>query len=163
MYVIHLAHLTNLLSYFDVLGLGFGIKNCQCFLVACMFGLEIVVWLNVVLQSPCPKDQEQITHSYVIKHPEKLLQILWNCARQNFASYTSSSQEQMFCLPKYTRHLMRLILIPQRHQQSLSLGTNPVCNAVPRFPHDNIVESKSCDEFWKSALLIICHTPESIW
>ena len=42
-YVIHLTQLLNLLSSFDMLGLGFGIKNCPSFLVACMFGLDLVV------------------------------------------------------------------------------------------------------------------------
>ena len=47
---------------------------------------------------------------------------------------------------KYTRHLLRLILSPQSHQQSLSLETHPVCNAVPCFTHDNTVGNRSCDE-----------------
>ena len=51
---------------------------------------------------------------------------------------------------------------PQGRQQSLSLETNPVCNAVTCFPHDNIDDGHSCDEFWKSALRIVCHMPESI-
>ena len=42
------------------------------------------------------------------------------------------------------------------------LGTNPVCNAVPCFLPDNIVGNWLCDERKKSALLIVCHEPESI-
>ena len=75
-YVIHFTQLVNLLFSCDSLGLGFGIKNCPSFLVACMFGLSFVFWLNVKLQSQCPKDQEQVTHPYVVQHPEKRLQIL---------------------------------------------------------------------------------------
>ena len=57
-----------------------------------------------------------------------------------------------------------MTLNPQRRQQKLSLGTNPVCNAVPCFPRDNIDDNHSCDEDKKSALLIVCHMPESsLW
>ena len=42
-YIIHIIHLLNLLFSFDMLGLGFGIKNCPSFLVPCMFGLDIVL------------------------------------------------------------------------------------------------------------------------
>ena len=42
-YAIHLTQLLNLLSSFDMLVLRFGFKNCPSFLVACMFGLDIVV------------------------------------------------------------------------------------------------------------------------
>ena len=65
-------------------------------------------------------------------------------------------------LPKYTRHLPMLISSPQSRQQSLSLETNPVNNAVACFPHDNIVGNRLCDEYKKSALPIVCHMPESI-
>ena len=41
-YVIHVTQLINLLFSLDMLGLGFGIKNCPSFLVASMFGLNIV-------------------------------------------------------------------------------------------------------------------------
>ena len=47
-------------------------------------------------------------------------------------------------------------------QQSLSLETNLVCNAVPCFPCDNIVGNRLCDECKKSALPSVCHIPESI-
>ena len=42
-YTIHFVQLFNLLSSLDMLGLGFGIKICPCFLVAFMLGLDIVV------------------------------------------------------------------------------------------------------------------------
>ena len=42
-YVIHFTQLLNLLSSFDMLGLGLGIKNCPSFLVACMFVLNLDV------------------------------------------------------------------------------------------------------------------------
>ena len=38
-----------------------------------------------------------------------------------------------------------LILSPQGRQQNLSLGTNPIVNAEPCFPHENIVCSHLCD------------------
>ena len=68
----------------------------------------------------------------------------------------------MFDFQKYTRQLLRLILRPQDRQQSLSLETNPVCDVVQCFPHDNIVRNRLCDECKKSALLIVCHMLESI-
>ena len=42
-YVIHLTQLVILLLSFNSWGLGFGIKNCPSFLVACMFGVNIVI------------------------------------------------------------------------------------------------------------------------
>ena len=68
----------------------------------------------------------------------------------------------MFCLQKYTRHLLRLTLSPQDLQQSLSLETNPVCNAVPCFPHDNIDDGHLSDECMKSTLRVVYHMLESI-
>ena len=68
----------------------------------------------------------------------------------------------MFYFQKYTRHFLRLIFNPQDHQHSLSLGTNPVHNAVPCVPRDNIVGNRLCDECKKSALLSVCHMLESI-
>ena len=50
----------------------------------------------------------------------------------------------------------------QDHQHSLSLATNPVYNAVPCFPRDNIVGNRLCDECKKSALPSVCHMLESI-
>ena len=161
-YVIHLTPSVNLLFSCDMLGLGFGIKNCPSFLVACMFGLNTFFGFNVKLQSLWPNDWEQVTHQYVIQHPEKWLQTLWSCAKEKFVSCTSNWLWQKFDFPKYTRHHLRLLLSPQVCQQSLSLGKNPVCSTVPRFPHDNIDGSHSCDEFKKSALLIVYHILESI-
>ena len=63
---------------------------------------------------------------------------------------------------KYTGFAPRSILSPEGLQQCLSLGTNPVCSAVPCFPHDNIVGNRLCDECKKSVLLTVCHMPESI-
>ena len=68
----------------------------------------------------------------------------------------------MFCFQKYKRHHQKLILSPQGRQQNLGLGTNPIGNAVPCFPHDNIDGNRLCDECKKSSLLVVCHMPESI-
>ena len=51
---------------------------------------------------------------------------------------------------------------PQGLQQSLSLGINPVDNAEPCCPHDNIVGNRLCDECMKSILPNVCRKPESI-
>ena len=68
--VIHFAQLVNLLFSRDMLGLGLGMK----------------------VQSPCPKDREQVTHPYEIQHPEEWSQTLWSCARQKFESSTAKSE-----------------------------------------------------------------------
>ena len=66
---------------------------------------------------------------------------------------------------KYTQDPVtppRLILNPQGHQQSLSLGINPIDNAEPCHPHDNIVGSHLCNECKKSTELNVCHELLSI-
>ena len=95
--------------------------------------VELCCWLNAEIQSQQPTDQEQVTHPYAIQHPKIWLQILYNCAKPKFVSCTSNWLGRMFYFPKNTRHLLRLILSPQDHQQSLNLETNLVHNAVPCF------------------------------
>ena len=78
-HVVHIKHLINLLLSFVNWVLGFRIKNYPSFLVASMLGLScrqfpedrmiglnVFFCLNVELQSVRPKDQEQVTHPYVI-------------------------------------------------------------------------------------------------
>ena len=63
-------------SSFDILGPCLGMESRPSFLDAIMFGLDSVrCWLNVVLQSLCPKDQEQVTHPCVIQHPGNNLKL----------------------------------------------------------------------------------------
>ena len=66
-----------------------------------------------------------------------------------FVSYTANSQEQMFDFQVNIRFLLRLIFKSCKSQQSLSLGMTPIDNAVPCYPHDNIVGSLECDECMK--------------
>ena len=54
-YVIHVAQLINLLFSLDMLGLGFGIKNCPSFLGASVVWVQYCLRLFVKLQSLCPK------------------------------------------------------------------------------------------------------------
>ena len=68
----------------------------------------------------------------------------------------------MFDFQRYIRFLPRLIVSPQGHQQNLSLGTDPIDNAEPCFPHDNIVGSHLCDECMTSNELSGCHKLPSI-
>ena len=63
-----------------------------------------------------------------------------------FASCISNLWERMFEFRMYTRLLPKLIWSLQGPQQSLSLGINPIDNAEPCFPRDNIVGDHSCDE-----------------
>ena len=53
-------------------------------------------------------------------------------------------------LPKIHKTPPRLILDPQSRQQSLGLGINPVDNAEPCYPHDNIVGIHLCDAWNQS-------------
>ena len=52
------------------------------------------------------------------------------------------------------------VLLPKIHKTPPEVDFE--CNAVPSCPHDNIVDSQSCDEYRKSALSIFCHMPELI-
>ena len=79
-----------------------------------------------------------------------------------FASCTTNCWGQMFGFRRYIRLLQRLISSPQGRQQSLSLEINPVDNAEPCYPHDNIVGVHLCDEHKKWILLVVCHMPESM-
>ena len=161
-HIIHIIQLINLLPSFDILGLGFWNGESHQFPGCLYVWVGQCCWLTVVLQSLCPTDQEQVTHPYANQHPTKWFPILWNCARRNFAFYTSSLLEQMFCFQKYTRLHLRLNSNPQGRQQNLSLERNPVDNAEPCFPHDNIVGSYLCGKCLKSNELNVCRKPESI-
>ena len=90
---------------------------------------------------------EQVINPFTVQHPTEWFLIRWNCGILAFVSYTSNLWEQMFDFQRYRRFLPRLILNPQGHQQHLSLGINPVDNAEPCCPHDNIVGSLSCDGY----------------
>ena len=79
-----------------------------------------------------------------------------------FVSNTSTSQERMFYFQIYIKLLLMLISNLQDHQESLSLGINPVDNAVPHNPHDNIVDSLVYDECMRLILLFVCRMLESI-
>ena len=90
--IIHFTQVLNLLSSFDMLGLGFGIGPRTSPSMTLWLGL-----LNVILQSQSLKDREQVAHPYVVQHPEKWYQTLWSCARQKFVYCTSNCLEQIFC------------------------------------------------------------------
>ena len=149
--MIHFTLLINLLFSCNLLGLGVGVKNCTSFLVACVFWVESCLWLNVKLQSQCPKDQEQVTHAYAVQHPEKLCRTVRN---SNVFLAHPTDWDKSSTSQKNTRHHLRLILSPQGRQQSLSLGITHVCSAVLCSLHDNTGDSHSCDECRKSAFLI---------
>ena len=63
----------------------------------------------------------------------------------------------------YVRLHPKLILNPQGRQQRLSLGINPVNNAEPCCPHDNIAGDHLRDECMKSILPNVCHKLLSTW
>ena len=48
-------------------------------------------------------------------------------------------------LPKIHEIPPKVDLSPHDRQQNLSLGVNPIENAEPCFPHDNIVGSHLCE------------------
>ena len=80
----------------------------------------------------------------------------------SFASCTSNLEEQTFDFRRCIKLSPRLIKSLQDRQQSLSLGTNPIDNDEPCFPHDNIVGDHSCDECMLSHELSVRHRLLSI-
>ena len=58
-YVIHFTQLVNLLFSLPQFPGGWYVW------------VEYCLWLNLKPQTQCPKDQEQVTHPYVVQHPEK--------------------------------------------------------------------------------------------
>ena len=68
----------------------------------------------------------------------------------------------MFGFQRYVRYFQRLILNLQGLHQNLSLGIDPIDNAEPCYPHDNIVGSHLCDDGMKSNELNVCHKLLSI-
>ena len=89
-YIIHITQPLSRLPSFDIQGLGFGIQSRTSFLGCWYAWVGQCCWLIVILQSPRPKDQEQVNHPFVIRHPEKESQTLWNRARQHLVSCTSN-------------------------------------------------------------------------
>ena len=124
--------------------------NCTSHTVPrCRYGwLGQCCWLNVAPQPPCPKDQEQVTHPYVVQHPEKLSQTLWDNARLNLASYISNLRERIFDIRNHMQIPLKSNSSPQGRQQSLSLEINPVDNGEPCYPHDNIVGIHCVCQAW---------------
>ena len=75
--------------------------------------------------------------------------------------YVVRSERPGFQLHRHTRRFtLRLILSlqghHQGHQQNWSLGTDPICSVVLYFPHYNIVDSHSCDQYRISNELNVC-------
>ena len=68
----------------------------------------------------------------------------------------------MFDLRIFIRSHPRLISSPQRHQQSLSLGINPIDSAVLCYPHHNIGGIHSWNECRKFIVPVVCRMHESI-
>ena len=62
----------------------------------------------------------------------------------------------------FRRHIRLSPTLISSRQQSLSLETDPIDNAEPCCPHDNIVGSHLCDECMKSTLPNVCRKPESM-
>ena len=60
-------------------------------------------------------------------------------------------------LPKIHKIPPKSILSPHGHQQNLSLGINPVDNAEPCCPHDNVDGSHISDECMMLILENVCH------
>ena len=72
------------------------------------------------------------------------------CERLKFVSYTSNLCERTFYIQRYVQFLPRSIFSVQGPQQSESLGIIPLHCVVLYYPHDNIVDSHSCDECTRS-------------
>ena len=140
-YVIHFTQSVNLLFSVNTLSLGFGIINCRVGLNMLKFS-----WTSMV-GSGLFKFPELVWPGWMLSLVVRSTSITMSQrSRANNPSIRSDVcflhvhnwLEQMFCFQRCTRHLLRLTLNPQDLQQSLSLQTNPLCNAVPCFPRDNI-------------------------
>ena len=110
-------------------------------------GLDICCWLNVVLQSQCPKDRVQVTHPYAIRHLEKMI--------SDFAELF----ETAVCFLHIPLTRTNVWLIPKMHpwwwfwvlkivSKVWVLKTIHICVIVPRFPHDNVVWIHTWSTLW---------------
>ena len=83
---------------------------------------------------PDPRDRGHEYHPCANQHPT----IVWHCETPKLVSDILKLEERICDFRRYTEFTLRLISRLQGRQQSLSLGKNPMDNAVPCFPHDNI-------------------------
>ena len=147
-HTIHIIQLLNVLPSFDILCLGFGMESRTTFLDAITVGVGQCCWLNVVLQSPCPKDlQEQVTHPYV--HPviqRNNLRLCRTVLRQKIRSLHVPTGWNKCSTSKNTQDTswgwLRVLKVSSK---VWVLEQTPIYNAVPCFPHDNIVGNRLCD------------------
>ena len=90
-------------------------------------------------------------------------QILSNCAKRQFASFTSNLLEQMYDFRRCTMFLQKWISNLQdlpRSQRSWKQSQSALPSSISH--HDNIVCIHLCDEYMKSVDSGVCHKPWSI-
>ena len=105
---------------------------------------------------------ERANHPISVLCPKRLFQILLNCEKQQFVSYTSNLLEQMYGYRKHIMFTQKWILNLQDLPRSQSPETVPVCIVWQYFPHDNIVCIHKYDEYMKSIDSGVCHRLWSI-
>ena len=89
-----------------------------------------------------PQNQARVYRLTSILRPRKSFLILLNCAKLKFVSYTSQLTGTNVVHPKIHKTPPYVDFESQSRQQSLSLGTDPIYNDVPCFPHDNSVRNR---------------------
>ena len=138
----------------------------MCFLwVSSRHGSPNTGWFFGRMQyfnKPDPRDRERGCRPCVDLNLKKQLQIQQNCVRLKLVSDTSHVLERMFDLRRFTRFSPKLISSLQSRQRSLGLGTIPLDNAEPCFPHGNIVCDHMRDQCKRSNAPSVCHKLWSI-
>ena len=125
-------------------------------------GYQVDSMKSVILQEPNPRDRERVCHPCANLHLKRQRQIQQNCVRLKFVSYTSNLWWRMFYFRRYIEFTQKSILSIQGLQQSLSLGTIPINNTVPYYPHSNIACNHPCYECKRSNEPSVCHMLSSI-
>ena len=114
------------------------------------------------LQRSNPTIREQAARLISIQRPKRWFQILLNCAKLKFVSYTSNLLEPMYDFQKHIMFLQKWILSPQDLPQNRSLETVPTCIVLQCSSHDNIVCIHMYDECRRSNEPSVCHKLWSI-
>ena len=107
--------------------------------LVCRVILGLLVYWYQMNVAPHPTSQEQEYRPFANQHPTTSSPTPQNRETPEVHSETSS------------------------HQQTMSLGTDPICIVRLYYPHDNVVDTHLCDECKKSNELSVCHKLLSIW
>ena len=145
-HIIHnITQLTNILSYFDFLGLGSGMKSRTSFLDASMSGVGHCCSLNGVLQPLRPKDQEHVTihtQSSIQRNDFRLCRTVRD---SGWFLPHPTDWNKMFYSQKKLKTLLEIDFESSRSPAKSESWNKPKSAMLwPCFPHDNIVRNQLC-------------------